>query len=196
MNLPNKITVFRMVLVPFFLLLVAFDAIPLNITIATVIFIVASITDHIDGHLARKYNLVTDFGKLMDPLADKILVTSALIALVEFGEVSTWMVVVIIAREFAVSGLRSIAAGDGKVIAASFWGKVKTTTQMIAIIAFFIKLIGEREEYMMRLFDAVPFLDGFFRIVPMAAMYLAVFFTLMSGIDYFVKGWKYIDSNK
>jgi CDP-diacylglycerol--glycerol-3-phosphate 3-phosphatidyltransferase len=196
MNLPNKITVFRMVLVPFFLLLVAIDAIPFNITIATVIFIIASITDHIDGHLARKYNLVTDFGKLMDPLADKILVTSALIALVEFGEVSTWMVVVIIAREFAVSGLRSIAAGDGKVIAASFWGKVKTTTQMIAIIAFFIKLIGEREEYMMRLFEAVPFLDGFFRIVPMAAMYLAVFFTLMSGVDYFVKGWKYIDSNK
>lgn len=196
MNLPNKITVFRMVLVPFFLLLVAFDAIPFNITIATVIFIIASITDHIDGHLARKYNLVTDFGKLMDPLADKILVTSALIALVEFGEVSTWMVVVIIAREFAVSGLRSIAAGDGKVIAASFWGKVKTTTQMIAIIAFFIKLIGEKEEYMMKLFEAVPFLDGFFRVVPMAAMYLAVFFTLMSGIDYFVKGWKYIDSNK
>ncbi|MBP1918490.1 CDP-diacylglycerol--glycerol-3-phosphate 3-phosphatidyltransferase [Youngiibacter multivorans] len=196
MNLPNKITVFRMVLVPFFLLLVAIDAITFNITIATVIFIIASITDHIDGHLARKYNLVTDFGKLMDPLADKILVTSALIALVEFGEVSTWMVVVIIAREFAVSGLRSIAAGDGKVIAASFWGKVKTTTQMIAIIAFFIKLIGEREEYMMRLFEAVPFLDGFFRIVPMAAMYLAVFFTLMSGVDYFVKGWKYIDSNK
>jgi CDP-diacylglycerol--glycerol-3-phosphate 3-phosphatidyltransferase len=196
MNLPNKITVFRMVLVPFFLLLVAIEAIPFNITIATVIFIIASITDHIDGHLARKYNLVTDFGKLMDPLADKILVTSALIALVEFGEVSTWMVVVIIAREFAVSGLRSIAAGDGKVIAASFWGKVKTTTQMIAIIGFLIKLIGEREEYMMKIFDAVPFLDGFFNIVPMAAMYLAVFFTLMSGIDYFVKGWKYIDSNK
>lgn len=196
MNLPNKITVFRMVLVPFFLLLVAIDAIPFNITIATVIFIVASITDHIDGHLARKYNLVTDFGKLMDPLADKILVTSALIALVEFGEISTWMVVVIIAREFAVSGLRSIAAGDGKVIAASFWGKVKTTTQMIAIIGFLLKLIGEREEYMMKVFDEVPFLDGFFNVVPMAAMYLAVFFTLMSGLDYFIKGWKYIDSNK
>jgi CDP-diacylglycerol--glycerol-3-phosphate 3-phosphatidyltransferase len=196
MNLPNKITVFRMVLVPFFLLLVAIEAIPFNITIATVIFIVASITDHIDGHLARKYNLVTDFGKLMDPLADKILVTSALIALVEFGEISTWMVVIIIAREFAVSGLRAIAAGDGKVIAASFWGKVKTTTQMIAIIGFLLKLIGEREEYMVKIFESVPFLDGFFKIVPVAAMYLAVFFTLMSGIDYFVKGWKYIDSNK
>lgn len=196
MNLPNKITVFRMILIPFFLLLLAVESIPNHITIATVIFIVAAITDHIDGSLARKYNMVTDFGKLMDPLADKLLVTAALVAMVEFGILPTWIVVVILAREFAVSGLRSVAAGDGNVIAASIWGKVKTTTQLIAIISLFIKLISEREDYMRDLFSRVPILETFFSNVPILIMYAAVFFTIMSGYDYFRKGWKYIDSNK
>lgn len=196
MNLPNKLTLFRVILVPIFLILVSVKEIPYNVTLATIVFIIAAYTDHLDGKIARRDNLITNFGKFMDPLADKLLVTSALIALVEFNLIGAWIAVLIIAREFAVSGLRTIAASENVVIAASMWGKIKTTTQIIAIISMLIKLISTQEDYLMNLFKSAPFLDSFFTIFPPVAMYVAVFFTILSGWDYFRNGWKFIDTNK
>ncbi len=146
MNLPNKLTIFRMILiVPFVILLLGnfqqwnwFTAIFGGISeyvdyIALTIFIIASLTDLIDGKIARKYNLVTNFGKFMDPLADKLLVSAAMVALVEMGRIPSWVVIIIISREFIISGFRTIASDNGVVIAASYWGKFKTTFQMIMV---------------------------------------------------------------
>ena len=133
MNLPNKLTLFRIFLIPVFIIVMMMN-IPSKFLIACIIFIVASITDAMDGHIARKYNLVTDFGKFMDPLADKLLVIAALTSMIEFKLVAAWMVFIIVARELTVSILRAIAAADGKVIAASGGGKLKTISQMVAII--------------------------------------------------------------
>lgn len=138
MNLPNKLTLFRIFLIPVFIVVMMLN-IPSKFLIACLIFIVASATDAMDGHIARKYNLVTDFGKFMDPLADKLLVIAALTSMIEFDLVAAWMVFIIVARELTVSILRAIAAADGKVIAASGGGKLKTITQMLSII---ILLLG------------------------------------------------------
>lgn len=134
MNLPNKLTMFRVILIPFFVffMLTDFAGVASN-WIALGIFIVASLTDLLDGKIARKYNLVTNFGKFMDPLADKLLVCSALICLVELCRIPSWIVIIIIAREFVISGFRLIASDNGVVIAASYWGKFKTTFQMIMV---------------------------------------------------------------
>ena len=136
MNLPNKLTVLRVIMIPFFVVsLLAFHGeVRLLRNLAAAIFIVASLTDMLDGKIARKYNLVTNFGKFMDPLADKLLVCSALICLIELGQLPSWMVIIIVSREFIISGFRLIAAEQGIVIAASYWGKFKTTFQMIAVI--------------------------------------------------------------
>ncbi|HIZ78717.1 MAG TPA: CDP-diacylglycerol--glycerol-3-phosphate 3-phosphatidyltransferase [Candidatus Lachnoclostridium stercorigallinarum] len=136
MNLPNKLTLLRVIMIPFFVVCLLWDS-GQNQTlryVAAVIFIAASLTDMLDGKIARKYNLVTNFGKFMDPLADKLLVCSALICLIELGQLPAWMVIVIISREFIISGFRLIASDNGVVIAASYWGKFKTTFQMIAVI--------------------------------------------------------------
>ncbi len=139
MNLPNKLTIIRMIMiVPFILLLLGghagwFGGFAYTDWIALVIFIAASLTDLIDGKIARKYNLVTNFGKFMDPLADKLLVCAAMIALIELGRIPSWVVIIIISREFIISGFRLIASDNGVVIAASYWGKFKTTFQMIMI---------------------------------------------------------------
>ena len=145
MNLPNKLTIFRiilvpiMVLIPFFNIQGEFLGIPITYLIIDLIFIIASITDKLDGTIARKKNLVTTFGKFLDPIADKILVLAALIMLVEFGKIPAWIPIIILFREFVVSGYRLIASQNGgEVIAASIWGKLKTVTQMIAIILCFI----------------------------------------------------------
>lgn len=135
MNLPNKLTVARVLMIPFFVVFMLTDlggAYAKYISVA--IFIVASLTDMLDGKIARKYNLVTNFGKFMDPLADKLLVCSALICLIQLGQLHAWIVIVIISREFIISGFRLIASDNGVVIAASYWGKFKTTFQMIAVI--------------------------------------------------------------
>ena len=135
MNLPNKLTILRTVMIPFFILFLYTDWFHgYDKIIAAVIFIAASLTDMLDGKIARKYNLVTNFGKFMDPLADKLLVCSAMICLVEMGRIPAWIVIVIISREFIISGFRLVAADNGIVIAASYWGKFKTTFQMIAVI--------------------------------------------------------------
>ena len=141
MNLPNKLTVLRVLMVPFFVLFMLTDLGGVaNKWIALAIFVVASLTDLLDGKIARKYNLVTNFGKFMDPLADKLLVCAAMICLIETGQLAAWIVIVIISREFIISGFRLVAADNGVVIAASYWGKFKTTFQMIAVILMIVNL--------------------------------------------------------
>src|ERR1035437_7098552 len=139
MNLANKLTIFRIFIIPVFLIFIAIR-IPYGTQIATMLFIIAALTDKLDGYIARSRNQITNFGKFMDPLADKLLVTAALISLVEFQVIPTWIAMIIITREFAVTGLRSIAAAEGNVIAASNWGKFKTVVQIIAIICALVKL--------------------------------------------------------
>ncbi|OFI07742.1 CDP-diacylglycerol--glycerol-3-phosphate 3-phosphatidyltransferase [Clostridium acetireducens DSM 10703] len=172
MNLANKLTIMRIFLVPIFLIFIAVKDIPCGTFIATVIFIIAALTDKLDGYIARSRNQITRFGKFMDPLADKLLVTAALVSLVEYHVIPTWVAMIIIAREFAVTGLRTVAASEGIVIAASAWGKAKTVTQIIAIIFALVTLNREN-----LLLDKIT----------MVFIFLAVLITIVSGIDYFVK---------
>ena len=142
MNLPNKLTLLRVLMIPFFVVCLLWEG-GQNQTlryVSAAIFIAASLTDMLDGKIARKYGLVTNFGKFMDPLADKLLVCSALICLIELRQLPAWMVIVIISREFIISGFRLIASDNGVVIAASYWGKFKTTFQMIAVILLIFNL--------------------------------------------------------
>ena len=170
MNLPNKLTILRVLMIPFFVLFMLW-----NITgaadkwIAAAIFIVASLTDMLDGKIARKYNLVTNFGKFMDPLADKLLVSAAMICLVEMGRLPAWMVIVIISREFIISGFRLIASDNGVVIAASYWGKFKTVFQMAMIIVLIFNF------------------GGFFGIIEMVLIWISLILTVVSLVDYIVK---------
>ena len=176
MNLPNMLTLGRMILVPVFMVAIL-CAIPSGSYWAALIFIIASFTDFLDGYLARKNNQVTNFGKIMDPLADKLLVAAALISLVQLGDVPAWIAILILGREFAVTGLRSVAAAEGIVVAASKLGKFKTVTQMIALILLILKA-------------NVVAVTGY--NIGMVFLYLALFMTLYSGIDYFVKVGKKI----
>ncbi|MCB2355490.1 CDP-diacylglycerol--glycerol-3-phosphate 3-phosphatidyltransferase [Clostridium estertheticum] len=172
MNLANRLTMIRIFLVPIFLLFIAAKGIPYGRELATIIFIVASLTDKLDGYIARSRNQITNFGKFMDPLADKLLVTAALVSLVELHIVYGWVAMIIIAREFAVSGLRTIAASEGKVIAASKWGKLKTVIQIVAIITALINL---------------SYVNNTLNIFTDVFMGVAVIITIISGVDYFVK---------
>lgn len=138
MNLPNKLTLLRVILVPFFVIFLIMDLGFIGDMIALVIFVAASVTDYLDGHLARKYNLVTNFGKFMDPMADKLLVGSAVICLLGIGRIPAWVVVILIGREFVISSFRLVACEKGVVIAAGYWGKFKTVFQMIMTIALIL----------------------------------------------------------
>ena len=171
MNLPNKLTVTRVILIPFFVFFLLNDAMNPNFKwIALALFIIASLTDLADGKIARKYNMVTDFGKFMDPLADKLLVCSAMIGLIELGRIPAWIVIIIIAREFIISGFRLIAADNGRVIAASYWGKFKTTFQMFMVI-FMIMNLG-----------MAPF-----PLITQILMWIALALTIISLVDYIIK---------
>lgn len=174
MNLPNKLTILRTILIPFFLIFLYTDFWgKANAYIAVAIFITASLTDLLDGKIARKYNLVTNFGKFMDPLADKLLVCSALIALVDLGKIAAWIVIIIIAREFIISGFRLVASDSGVVIAASYWGKFKTTFQMIMIVSLILNL-------------PIPYMD----IINTVLIYAALVLTIISLVDYVAKNYK------
>lgn len=170
MNLPNKLTVLRVIMVPFFVFFMLTNVGgPANKWIALILFCVASLTDMLDGKIARKYNLVTNFGKFMDPLADKLLVCSAMICMIEMGKLPAWIVIVIIAREFIISGFRLVASDNGIVIAASYWGKFKTVFQMAMIIV----LIAD--------------FGGVFDIIAQILIWIALALTIISLIDYVVK---------
>ena len=169
MNLPNKLTMLRVILIPFFVVFMLGSLLgDADKWIALGIFIAASLTDLLDGKIARKYNLVTDFVKLMDPLADKLLVSAALICLCEMGRLAAWIVIIIISREFIISGLRQIAADNGIVIAASYWGKYKTTFQMIMICLLIVNI------------DVLSLISAI-------VTWIAVILTIVSLIDYMVK---------
>lgn len=170
MNLANKITIIRILLVPVFLFFILVN-IPYGSHIATIVFVIAAFTDTLDGYIARSRNQITRFGKFMDPLADKLIVTAALVALVEKGTLSTGVVMIIIAREFAITGFRTLAAADGIVIAASPWGKAKTVTQIIAITAALLQLP----------YNAI-------------LMGIAVIMTIVSGVDYIYKNRKVLST--
>ena len=163
MNTPNKLTVLRIFLVPVF---IALFYIYRETYISGIVFAIAALTDTLDGYLARKYNQITVFGKFMDPLADKLLVSSALICMIEMGMLPAWIVIIIISREFIITGFRLIAAEGGLVIAASWWGKIKTVTQMIMIILLLLGVQG---------------------IIATILIFLATLFTVISGVDYIVK---------
>lgn len=170
MNLPNKLTVLRVLMIPFFVVFMLLDIVPgMGKWIALVIFVVASLTDLLDGKIARKYNLVTNFGKFMDPLADKLLVSSAMICLVEMGRLPAWIVIIIISREFIISGFRLVASDSGIVIAASYWGKFKTVFQMVMIIVLIMDL------------------GPAFAMLETALIYIALILTVVSLIDYIAK---------
>lgn len=196
MNLANKLTMLRIFLVPLFLIFIAVKDIPYGTFIATFIFIIASLTDQLDGYIARSRNQITNFGKFMDPLADKLLVTAALISLVELQVIPAWATVVIIAREFAVSGLRTIAASEGKVIAASKWGKIKTVNQIAAIMALLIQVNIGSSEYLTTFIVENNLYKNIITYVPQLILFLAVLMTIISGYDYFHKNKKVINSNK
>ncbi len=168
MNLPNKLTMFRVILIPFFIVFLLVPLTPYDKWIALAIFIIASLTDLLDGKIARKYNLVTNFGKFMDPLADKLLVCSALICLIELDKIPSWMVIVIIAREFIISGFRLVASDNGVVIAASYWGKFKTTFQMVAVCLLIADIAA-------------------LSMVTQIILWIAVVLTVVSLIDYLIK---------
>ena len=170
MNLPNKLTLMRVVLIPIFLLVLFLMQEPYNRYIATAIFVVASVTDFLDGYIARKYHMVSNFGKFMDPLADKLLVMAALVSMVAMEDLPAWVVIVILAREFAITGFRTLAMEANIVMAASWWGKIKTTTQMIMIILVLLQL---------------PF--AYMPMIETVLIWLAVLFTVVSGVDYIVK---------
>lgn len=170
MNLPNKITLFRVIMIPFFVVFMVIPGIPYGHYIAAAIFIIAAISDLFDGLIARRRNLITNFGKFMDPLADKLLVSSALICFVELELMPAWIVIIIIAREFIISGFRLIASDNGVVIAASWWGKIKTNVQVVMSVMLIINLDN-------------PFMN----ILEQVAIYLALLFTVVSLIDYMVK---------
>lgn len=182
MNLPNRITLLRTILIPVFIFFLLFDMgdstitilngrpMKINIFIAAVIFIFASVTDFIDGYLARKYNLITNMGKFLDPLADKLLVGSAFIVMVELGMMYSWMVVIVIAREFAVTGLRLLAVEKGEVIPAGILGKLKTISQLVAIILI---LLGN------------PVFNIWHFELDYILLWISVILTILSGIEYF-----------
>lgn len=171
MNVPNKLTMLRVVLIPFFVFFLLMPDLPAyGKYAAAVIFIIASLTDFLDGKIARKYGLVTNFGKFMDPLADKLLVCSALICLIEVRQLPAWIVIVIIAREFIISGFRLVAAEQQIVIAASYWGKFKTTFQMFMIIVLILDFDGQ-----------------FFYAAGWALVYIALALSIVSLLDYLFK---------
>lgn len=192
MNLANKLTLLRIFLVPVFLIFFLVEGIDYGTIVATIVFIVASITDQLDGHIARSRNQITTFGKFMDPLADKLLVTAVFVCLVQIGMIPAWAVIIILSREFAVSGLRSIAASNGLVIAASWWGKIKTVIQMLAILLFLLTVnimtIGNTNLL-------VNFFPGFL-VASNIVFYICVVITIISGIDYFIKNRKVITFDK
>lgn len=179
MNLPNKITIFRVCMIPVFLVFMLVEGIPYGNYIAAVLFIIACLSDALDGHIARKYNLITNFGKFMDPLADKLLVCSALICFIELDLVAAWPIIIIIAREFIISGFRLVASDNGVVIAASYWGKFKTTAQMIMCILFIVHLD-----------------NSVFFVLEQIFLYLSVALTVISLVEYVWKNRQVLKEQK
>lgn len=195
MNLPNKLTLMRIILVPFFVAFLLIDAVPHHYLIALVIFIIASLTDMLDGKIARKNSMVTDFGKFADPLADKILVTAAFSCFVQLDIVNAAFIILVLFREFTVTSIRLVAAEQGKVVAANIWGKAKTVSQMIAIIA--VLLSGYIVELSsMDLCGVSPEAIDIIGIINQCLLWLSALLTVISGVIYIKDNFGFIKNAK
>ena len=193
MNLPNKLTLLRVFLVPIFLLFFYIEKLPHNYTFALVIFAIASITDALDGYIARKQNLITNFGKFLDPLADKVLVVAALCCFVEKNLISAIPLIIIVTREFTVSGLRLVVANDGVVVPASISGKLKTAFTMVTIV--FVLVLNLLSVNL----NIISFENSYqntFYLITQILIWISTILTIFSGMVYLKAYWKYIDSSK
>lgn len=195
MNLPNKLTLMRVFLVPVFLIFIFVSKIPAHYTIALAVFAIASITDALDGHIARKNGLVTNFGKFLDPLADKVLVLAALVAFVELDVMSSIPLIIITAREFMVSGLRLIAADSGVVVAAGFSGKLKTAFTMVSIV-FILAVLALQSDYNWFDIAVSSSIKNIIQIAEQILIWISTALTVISGCVYLKGYWKLIDSDK
>ncbi len=194
LNLPNIITVARIVITPVFLAIILMENLPHRFLLACIVFSVASISDAVDGHLARKYNQITNFGKFLDPIADKVLTTSALLAFMSMGLCNIWIVMLVLTREFAIASVRMIAASNGVVIPANIWGKIKTISQMVFTIV--IMLLGEAyyivEKSYTELYVKLPDLS----LVSNGLLWITAILTIVSGVIYLNDSKKIIDFTK
>lgn len=192
MNLPNKLTLMRVLLIPVFLVFFLIPGIPCHYLLAMIVFIAASITDALDGHLARKHNLVTNFGKFLDPLADKVLVMTTLACFVDNQVIGVIPFLIIMMREFMVSGLRLVAANSGTVIAAGFWGKLKTAFTMVTIIAILVYLSfsGDFNSFSLACADTIDRVCGW---ILTGLVWISAGLTVISGWIYLRGYWKFID---
>lgn len=185
MNTPNKLTILRIILVPIFVFFLLVNAVPNNLLIAGIIFVIASLTDHFDGKIARRTNQITNFGKFLDPLADKILVVSAYICFIQLGIIGAVPVIIILMREFLVTSVRLVAVESGKVIAANIWGKAKTVSQIIAVLVviflkYFLILIDDN---ILKFSGSDIFANSFF-VVSQTVVWISVLLTAISGFIY------------
>lgn len=194
LNIPNILTIARIIITPFFLWTILSESLPHRFLIACIVFSVGAITDAVDGHLARKNNQITNFGKFLDPIADKVLTTSALLAFMSMGLCNIWIVMLVLTREFAIASVRMIAASGGVVIPANVWGKIKTVTQMVFTIL--IMLLGEAwnavQNYNQELFLKLPDLS----LVSNGLLWITAIFTVISGVIYLIDSRKIIDFTK
>lgn len=177
MNLPNKITIARVCMIPLYLIFMLVPQIPYGRLIAAIIFTLAALSDAVDGHIARKHNLITNFGKFMDPIADKLLVSSALICFVETNQMPSWIAIIIISRDFIINGFRLVASDNDVVLAASWWGKIKTTVQIIMSVLF-----------------TLDWNYSFINILESISMYLALALTVISLVDYLYKNRQFLST--
>ncbi|MCX7697998.1 MAG: CDP-diacylglycerol--glycerol-3-phosphate 3-phosphatidyltransferase [Candidatus Goldbacteria bacterium] len=198
-KIPNRLTMFRIFIIIIFIPTVLMDKM-ISSYIALFLFIIAAISDYLDGYIARKYNIISNFGKVMDPLADKIMVISALLCFIQLNVVPAWMVIIIIAREFLISGIRIMAAKNGDIIAASNWGKAKTITEIIAIIAILVLLaIVNTLEYLSISTEKISILDFQIRfvllkLIPYWLMFVVAVTALISGLEYYFKNSKIFEN--
>ena len=194
LNIPNILTIARIIITPFFLWTILSESLPHRFLIACIVFSVGAITDAVDGHLARKNNQITNFGKFLDPIADKVLTTSALLAFMSMGLCNIWIVMLVLTREFAIASVRMIAASGGVVIPANVWGKIKTVTQMVFTIL--IMLLGEAwnavQNYNQEIFLKLPDLS----LVSNGLLWITAIFTVISGVIYLYDSRKIIDFTK
>lgn len=196
MNLPNKLTVMRIILVPFYIFFLLMPVIPHHYLIAFLIFAAASYTDHLDGKIARKYNMITDFGKFADPLADKIMILAALACFVQLGLTNAVVLTVIVSREFMVTAMRLVASSKGKVVAANNWGKAKTLSQIAAVLlVMLLQYILELGTMKLISVDAAA-LSPVFSLIGEIAIWISAVLTIISGIIYIVQNFEFIKEAK
>ncbi len=197
MNLPNKLTLMRILLVPFYIFFLLMPGIPHHYLISFIIFAAAAYTDHLDGKIARKYNLITDFGKFADPLADKIMILAALACFIQLGLTNAVVLIVIVSREFMVTAIRLVASAKGKVVAANNWGKAKTISQIAAVLlVMLLQYILELNHMGIISLSEPEKLSWYFLIAGEAAIWISAVLTLISGVIYLVQNFEFIKNAK